>query len=436
MEKRVVVTGLGIVSPMGIGKVRFFESLKMGISGGKRMDRVKDSQGLYPLDLTGCKALVGAPVLDFNPKDFMPAKEANRLTRCAQFGIAAAKLAFQDAGIEFAEKEDGKLLIKSEDPQKIGVIMGTGIGGLEVFEENHENFLKQGARRVSPFFVPMLMPNSIAGAISIHFGLKGFSLATISACASSNYSIALGSELLKSGRASLAVAGGSEAVLTPLMFAALSKVRATTRRNDQPAKASRPFDQSRDGFLPAEGAGVLILETLEHAQKRGAHIYAEVKGYGMSDDAYHITAPDPEGTGAKESMLSCLQYAQISPEQVDYINAHGTSTPLNDMMETKAIKAVFGQYAYQIPISSTKSQTGHLMGAAGAMEAIATIYALQESIIPPTINYETFDPECDLNYTPNQPMKKEVRVAISNSFGFGGHNGTLCLTSFDEKLGH
>ena len=413
-----------------MGKKEFFRGLDDAISGGERMDEVEDDVAGYPLNLDGVKTKAGAPVLDFDPREFMDGKTASRLTRSAQFGLAAARLALEDGGYQLRENEEGRTLV-GEDSNKVGVLMGTGVGGVQAFEENFDRFRDRGRDGVSRFFTPQLMPNSPAGAISIQFGLKGFNFASISACASSSHSIGLASTLLKDGRAEVALAGGVEALMTPLIFAAFSKIKATTRRKDDPKRASRPFDAERDGFLPGEGAGVVVLETLSHARNRGAEIYAELSGFGITEDAHHITAPDPSGEGAARSMEEALERSGCSPADIDYINAHGTSTPLNDKMETLAVKRVFGDRAGEVPLSSTKSQIGHLMGASGAVEAIASVYAIRKSKIPPTINYENPDPDCDLDYTPNEHVRKKIDTLLSNSFGFGGHNGTLCLTSLN-----
>lgn len=434
MSNRVVVTGLGLVTPIGIGKSAFFDALADGVSAGVRMDEVEDQLGGYPLDLEGIDTKVGAPVLGFDPSDFIDRKQSSRLTRSAQFGVAAAKLALDDARLEIEEGRNSNYKLAGVPPQQVGVILATGIGGIESFQDNYSQYLDRGPRQVSPFFAPQFMPNSVCAAVSIYFGLEGFSTTTVSACASSSHSIGLAADLLRQGRGSVALAGGTESVLTPLIFAAFSKVRATTTRNDRPRTASRPFDKNRDGFLPAEGAGVVVLETLNHARDRGASILAEFKGFGMSSDAYHVTAPDPDGKGARRSMERALEDSEMTPDDVDYVNAHGTSTGLNDEMETKAIKDVFGSRATEIAVSSTKSQLGHLMGASGAVEAAACVFALRKNLVPPTINYETPDPECDLDYTPNKPVPREVNLALSNSFGFGGHNGTVCLAKFEEEV--
>ncbi len=406
-ERRVVITGLGAITPIGIGKEQFWQGLKAGRSGARRVDDRVDLEGI------ACK--IGASVIDFDPLDYMDKKRARRLGRSTQMALAAARQALADSGLNLERENKGR----------IGVLVGTGIGNIEVLIENHLKILKEGPRRVSPFFVPMFMPNATPGEISIEWGLQGPNYGIVSACASSNHALGMAADMIRLGYADLMLAGGSESVLLALTFAGFDQARALSRRNDAPQKASRPFDAERDGFVVGEGAGVLILEGLEHAQGRGAHIYGELAGHGMTADAHHITAPAPDGLGAKGAMALALQAAGVSASEVDYINAHGTSTDLGDIAETEAIKLLFGERAYQIPVSSTKSQIGHLLGGAGAVEAIATIMALEEGILPPTINYEHPDPQCDLDYVPNEARPATVRVAISNSFGFGGHNSAL-----------
>ena len=408
-DRRVVITGLGVISPIGLSKEQFWEGLKAARSGVVRVDDL--------IDLSGIEAKIGAPVKSFDPLDFMDKKRARRLGRATQFAIAASALALKDSALN----------LEREDRDKIGVLIGTGIGNVEALTENHLKLIKEGARRVSPFFVPQFMPNAVSGEIAIQWGLRGPNYGIVSACASSNHALGTAADFIKDGYADVMLAGGSEAVMLPLTFAGFDQMRALSRRNDEPHKASRPFDKERDGFVIGEGAGVLILESLEHALKRDAHIYAELAGFGMSADANHITAPDENGAGACKAMEMALKRPGIRPDEVDYINAHGTSTPLGDVSETKAIKKLFGERAYKIPVSSTKSQIGHLLGAAAAVEAIATLLALEEGILPPTINYEHPDPECDLDYVPNEARRVEVKLALSNSFGFGGHNSTIVL---------
>lgn len=408
-DRRVVITGLGVISPIGINKEQFWEGLKAARSGVVRVDDL--------IDLSGIEVKIGAPVKSFDPLDFMDKKRTRRLGRATQFAIAAAALALKDSNLN----------LEREDRDRIGVLLGTGIGNVEALTENHLKLLKEGARRVSPFFVPQFMPNAVSGEISIQWGLRGPNYGIVSACASSNHALGTAADFIKEGYADVMLAGGAEAVLLPLTFAGFDQMGALSRRNDEPHKASRPFDKERDGFVIGEGAGVLILEDLKHALKRDAHVYAELVGFGMSADANHITAPDADGAGARKSMQMALQRAGIKPDEVDYINAHGTATPLGDVSETKAIKSLFGERAYKIPVSSTKSQIGHLLGAAAAVEAIATLLALEEGMLPPTINYEHPDPECDLDWVPNEARRAEVKIALSNSFGFGGHNSTIVL---------
>lgn len=407
---RIVVTGMGVVSPIGIGAGAFWEAVRESVSGTRRMD------GLIALD--GIPVKIGAPVADFEPEALRKlGKNPKKLDRAAQITLIAAQEALQDARVDLAK----------EEMDRIGVIVGTGIGGILSLVESHEQLLRQGPKRVSPRFISQLMPNSLAAEIALAFGFRGINFGVVTACASANHAIGLAGELLRGGFADLIITGGGEAALTPLTFAGFARAGALSQRNDEPERASRPFDRLRDGFVLGEGAGILILETLEHAQKRGAEIYAELLGFGMSDDAYHITAPDPTGHGAREAMALALRQAGLPPQAVDYINAHGTSTPLNDKVETLAIKELFEDHAQKLSISSTKSQIGHLLGAAAAVEAVATIRAIEEDLVPPTINYEYPDPDLDLDYTPNKPRKRRVDVALSNSFGFGGHNAVICL---------
>lgn len=427
-NREVAITGLGPVTPLGIGEKSLLDSLKGGESAGKRLDEVRDEKGRYPLDLEGVKTKVGAPVLGFEPEKFMSKKKVKRLTRSAQFSIAASELALDDAGIKLEKIEEDRYVVPGEDRKRMGVMIGTGIGGIEAFEENYERFLEKGAGRVSPFFAPQLMPNSIGAVVSIRFGFKGLSNVSVAACASGTQALGLASMMIKQGKADLVLSGGTEAVLTPLILSGFSKIQATTGRNDRPKEASRPFDGKRDGFLPAEGAGVVVLEEIERAHRRGARVYGKLEGFGASSDAHHITAPDPSGEGAVSSMKEAIKEADLEPEEIDYVNAHGTSTPLNDEMETKALKEVFGEAkAKDLFISSNKSQFGHLMGAAGAVELIASLLSMREGFVPPTINYAQPDPDCDLGYTPNESVEANLRAVISNSFGFGGHNGTLCV---------
>lgn len=412
MNRRVVVTGLGTVSPVGIGKDDFWRALVAGESGISK---------ITAFDARDFASQIAGEVKDFNIAAFIDNREARRMDRFSQFAIAASKLALEDSGLE----------IDSSNAERVGVIIGSGIGGLSTLEAQHEILLSKGPRRVSPFLVPMMICNMAAGQVSIVVGAKGPNSCTVTACASGGHAIGDAFELIKRGAADACVCGGSEACVTPIAVAGFSSMRALSTRNDEPQKASRPFDAKRDGFVIGEGAGIIILELLENALARGAHIYGEIVGYGMTGDAYHITAPSPEGEGAARAMEAALQEAQISPAEVDYINAHGTSTPYNDEFETMAIKKVFGEHAYRLAISSTKSETGHLLGAAGGIEMIACALALETSSIPPTINYEFPDPQCDLNYVPNVFLKKNVKAAMSNSLGFGGHNVSLVIKKFE-----
>ncbi|HOL22495.1 MAG TPA: beta-ketoacyl-ACP synthase II [bacterium] len=410
--KRVVVTGIGLVTPLGNDVTTSWENLKAGKSG---IELIKG------FDTADYPTKIGAEVKDFTLDGFHP-KNLRRMDKFVQFALKATIEAIQDSGIVFSE----------EEKERAGVVIGAGIGGLKVIEEQEEVLLKNGPSRVSPFLIPMLIPDIAAGQVAIHFGLKGVNFATVSACASGAHALGVALNLLKNGVTDIVIAGGTESAITPLGLAGFCSMKALSNRNDIPEKASRPFDKERDGFVMGEGAGIVVLETLEHAIARNApKIYAEFIGAGMSCDAYHITAPDPEGKGAFLSMKYALENAEVKPEEVDYINAHGTSTPLNDKSETSAIKKLFEKRAYEIPVSSIKSMIGHLLGASGAVEFVATVLTIKEGIIPPTINYEFPDPECDLNYVPNKSIEKNVNIAISNSFGFGGHNITLVLKKFN-----
>jgi len=375
------------------------------------------------VELEGIHSKIGAPVPDFDPLDYLDRKRARHLGRSTQLALAAATLALADAGLK----------LEAERRERVGVIIGTGIGNIESVLENHLKLLRQGARRVNPFFITTFMPNAAPSEISLQWGLGGPNYGIVSACASSSHALGAAAELIREGRTEIMITGGTESVMIALAYAGFDRTQALSRRNDAPERASRPFDAERDGFVIGEGAGILVLESREHAQARGAHCYAELAGYGMSADAHHVTAPDPEGQGARRAMAAALQQAGLSSDQVDYINAHGTSTPLGDASETAAIKALFGRRAYDIPVSSTKSQIGHLMGGSGAVEDIATLMAFEEGFLPPTINYEHPDPECDLDYVPNRARPARVRVALSNSFGFGGHNSTLVFRALGPE---
>ncbi|MBE3592708.1 MAG: beta-ketoacyl-ACP synthase II [Thermoanaerobacter sp.] len=407
---RVVVTGVGVITPLGNTVEKFWKSLINGESG---IDTVTK------FDVSEFPTKVAAEVKDFEPTLYIDKKEARRMDRFIQFAVASAKLALEDSQID----------ISKVDLNRFGVIYGTGIGGIETFENQMKIMYEKGPGKVSPFFIPMMIANMAAGQIAITFGLKGINETIVNACASSTNAIGEAFKAIQRGDADLIVTGGTEAAITPMSFAGFCAMKAMST-NEDPKKASRPFDLNRDGFVMGEGSASLILESLEHAQKRGAKIYAEIIGYGATDDAYHITAPAPEGEGAARAMEAALKDGKVSFDMIDYINAHGTSTEYNDKFETMAIKKVFKDHAYKLYVSSIKSMLGHLLGAAGAVEAVATVLAIKNGIIPPTINYETPDPECDLNYVPNEAIEREVNYAISNSLGFGGHNGTLLFKKF------
>jgi len=412
---KVVITGLGAVSPIGIGKEKFWESLIQGKSGiGK----------ITYFDTTEYPTKIAAEVKNFDYDDYLTTKEANRMNKSTKYSIVATRLALEDAKLDVS---------KEDNPYAVGVILGLGVGGLETIEEQHKILLEKGPRRVSPFFVPMMISNIAAGEIAIKIGAKGPNEIITTACASSTHAIGTAFKLLQQGDAQIIISGGTEAAITPMSLAGFCSMKALSTQNDQPEKASKPFDKKRDGFVLGEGAGILILETLSHAKERKAHIYAEILGFGMTSDAYHITAPAPDGEGASRAMEVALEDAQLEPAQVDYINAHGTSTPLNDKLETLSIKQTFGRHAYNLKVSSNKSMLGHLLGASGGIEAIATALTIKEDLIPPTINYHDPDPDCDLDYVPNKAESKLVRYALSNSFGFGGHNGVLVLGKYNEK---
>ncbi|PRZ13651.1 3-oxoacyl-[acyl-carrier-protein] synthase II [Laceyella sediminis] len=413
MNKRVVITGLGIISPLGNDVNTFWNHLIAGKSGVGNITH---------FDTTDYAVKIAAEVKDFDPLNYIDKKEVRRMDRFVQFAVAAAKEALKHAELD----------MDKVDANRVGVYVGSGIGGLSTLENQHRVLMERGPRRVSPFFVPMMIANMSSGMVSIHTGAKGPNSAAISACATGTHCIGDSFKMLQRGDADVMLAGGTEATILPMAIAGFSAMGALSSRNDDPQKASRPFDRDRDGFVMGEGATVLVLETLEHAQKRGANIIAEVVGYGMTADAYHITSPDPHGDGAKRSMEMALSDAGLKPEDIDYINAHGTSTDINDKFETMAIKAAFGEHAHKLAISSTKSMMGHLLGAAGAIEAAVLALTLKEQIIPPTINLENPDPECDLDYVPNEARKARVRAAISNSLGFGGHNATICIKEFAE----
>ena len=413
MRNRVVVTGLGAVTPLGNDVPTLWEGLLAGRSG-------VGSITLFDPSHLGVR--IAAEVKDFDPVALFGPREARRNDRFALFALEAARQVVVDAGLQLEE----------EDRREVGVLIGTAIGGIHTLLKNYDILQKSGPHRVSPFMAPMMMPNAASAAVAITHGLRGPNLCVASACATGSHAIGEAAEVIRRGHAEVMICGGSEAVVHPLSLAAFKNMGAVSTRNDEPERASRPFDAGRDGFVMGEGAGVLILESLEHARRRGARIYGELVGYGATADAWHITAPEEMGQGAVSAMERALRDAGLSPEEVDYINAHGTSTPLNDRTETRAIRAVFGPHADRLAVSSTKSMLGHLMGAAGAVEAIACIKSLETGWVHPTLNYETPDPECDLDYVPNQARKLEPGVVLSNSFGFGGHNGCLVFRRWEE----
>ncbi len=410
MTRRVVITGMGIISPVGNDVATSWESLLAGKSG---VDYITH------FDTTGFDTTFAAEVKNFKPDDYeIDRKDARRMDRYTLFALAAAREAIQDS----------HLVIDDQNRNRVGVIIGSGIGGLGIIYENFKILYEKGPSRVSPFFVPMMMANSASGHIAIYHGARGTNFCVVSACSTGAHAIGEGSEIIKRGEADVMIVGGSEATVLPICVAGFNSMKAMSTRNDAPQKASRPFDAHRDGFVLGEGAGVLIIEELEYARARGAHIYAELTGYGSTDDASHIVQPEETGEGASRAMTLAMEDAGLTASDLDYINAHGTSSGLNEQAETAAIKKALGKQAYEVSISSTKSMTGHLLGAAGAVEAVFCIKAIQDSIIPPTINYEFPDPACDLDVTPNVAKKKPVRHAMSNSFGFGGHNVSLIFS--------
>ena len=411
-KRRVVITGMGAVTPLGLTVDEYWKGLLEGRSGIAKATLC---------DLSSLSCQIVGEVKGFDPKSYMEYKETRRMARFSQFAVASARMAIEDA----------KLDISKENQDQMGVILGNGIGGFPEAEDGYHTLVEKGGMRLNPFFMPIILPNMAAGQVSLIFGLTGFSSTITTACAAATQAIGDAVEVIRMGKAEVMVSGGSEAGITPTGVAGFCVMKALTTRNDEPTKASRPFDAKRDGFVPAEGAAVLILESLDHALRRDARIYAEIVGVGVSSDAYHIVAPHENGAGAIRAMRWALDDARLAPNEIEYINAHGTSTPLNDTVETLAIKSLFGDYAYQIPISSTKSMVGHLLGASGAVEAVACIKTIVESIIHPTINYEYPDPDCDLDYVPNVARKKDVRIALSNSFGFGGQNACLVFKKFE-----
>ncbi len=413
VRRRVVVTGMGMVSPLGTGVEKSWQALIQGKSGVGRITK---------FDATGFDTRIAAEVKDFIPENFIDRKEMKRMDIFIQYAMAAAVLAMEDSGLK----------ITPANADRVGVVVGAGLGGLTTIEAFHKVLMERGPGRISPFFIPSLIVNEAPGQISMRFGAKGPNASVVTACATGNHNIGDAWRLIQREDADAVIAGGVEATVTPLAVSGFNAMKALSTRNDEPEKASRPFDKDRDGFVMGEGSGVVILEELTSALDRGAKIYAEIIGYGLTGDAYHITAPAPDGEGAARCMQMALKDSGIPPEEVQYINAHGTSTYYNDIYETLAIKSVFKEHARKLAISSTKSMTGHLLGGAGGVEAIFTILTLCHGIIPPTINYETPDPECDLDYVPNEARKADVRVAISNSFGFGGTNAVLAFRKFEK----
>jgi 3-oxoacyl-[acyl-carrier-protein] synthase II len=411
MKRRVVVTGLGMVTPLGVGTEASWQALCRGKSGVGPVSHFDASQ---------FRTRIAGEVKGFNPLDFIDRKLARRGDRFIHFALAAARMALEDSGLKITPAND----------ERVGVSVGTAMGGIESIERNHELLIKGARQQISPFFVPSFLCNMATGQVAIEFGAKGANMCTVTACASGTHAIGDAAIVIQRGEVDAMIAGGTEAAIRPLVFAGLDPLKVMSARNDEPGKASRPFDKERDGFVIGEGAGMVILEELKSARERGAKIYGEVLGYGLNSDAYHITAPDPAGKGAASCMRLALEDAGISPGQVDYINAHGTSTVLNDLSETRAIKSVFGELSRKIPVSANKSMMGHMWAGAGATEAIASLLTIRDGIIPPTINYKTPDPECDLDYVPNKARKAGVKIVLSNSFGFGSTNGCLILGKF------
>ncbi len=412
MNKRVVITGLGLVTPVGVGVEQTWESLCAGKSGVGEITRFNTS---------GYQTKIAAEVKDFRPQDFMPKKDANRVEPFIAFALAAARMAIEDSG----------LVIDSSNESRVGAITGCGLGGLRFMEDTVLRVSNQGPGRVSPFFIPMMIGNMAPGMISIHFGAKGPNSSLATACAAGTHAVGNSFRLIQNGAADAMISAGPEAVIRPSCIAGFNSMKALSTRNDEPEKASRPFDRDRDGFVVGEGGGILILEALEHALARGAHIYAEITGYGMSGDGYHMTSPSPDGNGAIRCMKAAIEDSKLDYNKIDYINAHGTSTELNDLYESRAIKTVFKEHAYSLAVSSTKSMTGHLLGGAGGIETVFTALTVANDIIPPTINYDNQAEECDLDYVPNEVRRATVENAMTNSFGFGGTNGSLLFKRYD-----
>lgn len=411
MDRRVVITGVGLITPLGIGVNDTWSALCAGKSGISHITR---------FDTSGFQTRIAGEVKDFRPEDFLPKKEAQRTERFIAYAVAATRMALDDSGYK----------INSSNDEKIGVLTGCGLGGLATLEENFKIMETKGPRRVSPFFIPMIIGNMAPGVVSIHFGAKGPNASVATACAAGAHAIGDAFKLVKTGKADAMITGGMEAVITATCIAGFNAMKALSTRNDEPEKASRPFDRDRDGFVVGEGCGILILESLESALERGASIYAEMVGYGMSGDGFHMTSPPPDGSGASRCMQAALDDAEMTAQQVDYVNAHGTSTPINDLYETRALKAVFKDHAKKVAVSSTKSMTGHLLGGSGGIETVFTALTVKHGIIPPTINLDNPGEECDLDYVPHVARKADVNVAMTNSFGFGGTNATLILKKY------
>jgi 3-oxoacyl-[acyl-carrier-protein] synthase II len=413
MKKRVVITGLGLVTPIGIGIEQTWEALCAGKSGAGEITH---------FDASAYATRIAAEVKDFHPQDFIPKKDAKRVEPFIAFALAACRMAIEDSG----------LVIDASNESRVGAITGCGLGGLSFMEDTVMKVAEQGPRRVSPFFIPMMIGNMVPGMISIHFGAKGPNSSLATACAAGAHAVGDSVRLIQAGTVDAMITGGSEAVISPTCIAGFGAMKALSTRNDEPQKASRPFDRDRDGFVVGEGSGILIVESLDHALKRGAPIYAEITGFGMSGDGYHMTSPPPDGSGAVRCMQAALADAGLNGSQIDYINAHGTSTELNDLYETRAIKSVFKEHAYSLAVSSTKSMTGHLLGGAGGIETVFTALAVHKDTIPATINYENQAEECDLDYVPNAVRKTKLQHAMTNSFGFGGTNATLILSKYSQ----
>ena len=413
MARRVVVTGLGMVTPLGTGVAKNWEAVCAGKSGIGNITK---------FDASGFASRIAGEVTDFNPQDFMAKQQIRRFDVFIHYALASTRMAMEDADLKINQK----------NAHRVGCVTGSGLGGLGMLEHYHSVLLEKGPKRISPFFIPGIIANMAPGQMAIEFGAKGPNISIETACAASAHAVGEAFRYIREGFADIMLTGGAESVITPLAVGGFCSMRALSTRNDAPEKASRPFDLNRDGFIIGEGAGILILEELEYALERGAPIYGEVVGYGLTGDAYHVSAPEPEGAGAIACMKGALDFAGLKPQDIDYINAHGTSTQLNDASENKAIKAVFKEHAYKLSISSTKSVTGHLLGGAGGIESVFSLLAIKHGVIPPTMNYETPDPECDLDYVPNVARKTRVRTAMSNSFGFGGTNASLIFAAYEN----